>query len=229
MDKELDFLAFGAHPDDVEIGMAGTIAKHIALGKRFGICDLTKAELSSNGTVLIRQKEANRADEILGTDVRYNLSFPDRGLQYSEQKIKEIVTIIRETKPKTIFIPYPEDRHPDHGACSKLVEEAIFSAGIRNYMPELKHHKTVDVYYYMINGFHKPTITVDITDYIEAKINALKAYESQFTPGENGEKTPLTDDYIDAVIARERLLGKEVGVKYAEGFFTKTPFVVQNF
>jgi N-acetylglucosamine malate deacetylase 1 len=209
--------------------MGGTIAKHVHQGMKVGICDLTKAELSSNGTVNIRQEEANKVNKILGITERYNLSFPDRGLQYSESKIKDIVTLIRNTQPTTIFLPYPEDRHPDHGGCTRLVEEAIFSAGIKKYLPELKQHKTTNVYYYMINGFHKPPLIVDITEYIEIKINALKAYESQFVQGINGEKTPLTDDYIDVVIAREKLLGKEVGIKYAEGFFTKKPHIVHNF
>jgi bacillithiol biosynthesis deacetylase BshB1 len=229
MGKQLDLLAFGAHPDDVEIGMAGTIAKYVQKGKKVGICDLTKAELSSNGTVDLRQIEASKASDILGTTSRYNLSFPDRGLQYSDEKIFEIVKVIRKTRPTFIFVPYQEDRHPDHGLCSKLVEEAIFSAGIKNFMPDLQPHKVKNVYYYMINGFHKPQVTVDITDFIDKKVSALKCYESQFTQGSSSVRTPLTEDYIDVVVARERLIGKEVNVKYAEGFFTNKPYLIEYF
>ncbi len=227
---QLDFLAIGAHPDDVEIGMGGTIAKYTQKGLKVGICDLTKAELSSNGTVVIRQKEAKRAGEILGLTERVQLSLPDRGLYMLDSSIKEIVGVIRTYKPRIVFSPYADDRHPDHGNCSRLVEEAVFSAGIKNYQDHLglPAHRVQHLYFYMINGFHKPNFVVDISDTISHKLNSLRAYESQFEKVEGSTDTPLTNGYVEAVESRERLYGKEVGVMYAEGFMTKKPILLSK-
>lgn len=226
----IDFLAFGAHPDDVEIGMAGVIALYSKLGFQAAICDLTKAELSSNGDVSIRQKEAESAKEILGVKTRIQLDIPDRGITTSADQIKQVVTVIRKYRPKLVFVPYYEDRHPDHGNCAHLVKEAIFSAGISKFEDELlqKPHKVDAVYFYMINGFHKPSFIVDISDEIETKIKALQAYESQFMQAENSIKTPLTDGYLASVLARESLFGKEVGVEYGEGFISERPLLIQQ-
>ncbi|MBM7604400.1 bacillithiol biosynthesis deacetylase BshB1 [Metabacillus crassostreae] len=230
MSKQLDILAFGAHPDDVEIGMGGTISRFSKKGLKIGICDLTMAELSSNGTVDNRQKEAMQAASILGVLQRVQLSLPDRGLFLSESSIKEVVTIIREYQPKIVFVPYFEDRHPDHGNCARLVEEAVFSAGIRKFHDEGNNsaHRVRNLHYYMINGFHKPDFVVDISKEIKNKIDSLKAYKSQFDMTEGSTKTPLTNGYIDAVESRERLYGKEVGVMYAEGFITKKPILLSE-
>ncbi|MGG0187965.1 bacillithiol biosynthesis deacetylase BshB1 [Bacillus rhizoplanae] len=224
----LHILAFGAHADDVEIGMAGTIAKYTKQGYEVGICDLTEADLSSNGTVELRKQEALEAASRLGVQKRMNLAMPDRGLYMKEEYIQEIVKIIRTYKPKLVFVPFYEDRHPDHANCAKLVEEAIFSAGIRKYMPELPPHRVEALYFYMINGFHKPDFCIDISSYISDKIAALEAYESQFTKGANGVKTPLTEGYVETVVAREKMFGKEVGVTYAEGFMSKRPLLLDE-
>lgn len=228
MSYNIDILAFGAHADDVEIGMGGSIAKWVHEGKKVVICDLTKAELSSNGTVEMRQVEAKNAAEILGVKERLTLSIPDRGLYKNEDNILKIVEIIREFKPAIVFAPYYEDRHPDHANCSYLVEEAFFSAGIRKIKTQgaTAVHKPKSLYHYMINGFHRPDFAVDITDYMEKKIESLYAYKSQFVETEDGVKTPLTDGYIETVQARERMFGKEVGTTYAEGFKTKKPILL---
>jgi N-acetylglucosamine malate deacetylase 1 len=230
MSHTLDILAIGAHPDDVEIGMGGTIANYTNKGFKIGICDLTMAELSSNGTIAIRQDEAKLAGEILGITKRIQLSLPDRGLYITESAIQSIVTIIRKYRPKIVFVPYFEDRHPDHGQCSKLVEEAVFSAGIRKYKDGLDQpsHKVQTIYYYMINGFHKPDFVIDISGAIDKKLESLRAYSSQFEKTEESTNTPLTNGYIESVENRERLFGKEVGVSYAEGFKTKTPILLSN-
>jgi len=230
MSNRLDILAIGAHPDDVEIGMGGTIAKYAKAGLKIGICDLTKAELSSNGTVAIRQEEAKRAGDIIGLSERIQLSLPDRGLYMLDSSIKEIVTIIRKYEPKVVFAPYFDDRHPDHGHCSRLVEEAVFSAGIKNYQDLLgqSSHRVKNLYFYMINGFHKPDFVINISETIEQKIESLKAYSSQFEKAQGSTETPLTNGYIEAVESRERLYGKEVGVMYAEGFMTKKPILLSK-
>jgi N-acetylglucosamine malate deacetylase 1 len=229
-DKPLHILAFGAHADDVEIGMGGSIAKLTARGKRIGICDLTDAQLSSNGTIEIRKSEANKAAEILGVTKRLSLAFPDRGLLLQEEFIRKIAFVIRRYQPQIVFAPYFLDRHPDHGNCARLVEEAVFSAGIRKYHTEDSQapHKVSNVYFYMINGFHKPDFTIDISDTMEYKIAALRAYKSQFEQTENSVKTPLVNGYIETVEARERLFGQQVGVDFAEGFISKVPILLNR-
>lgn len=229
MSKQLDILAFGAHPDDVEIGMGGTISKFTKKGLEIGICDLTMAELSSNGTVDTRQREAKQAASILGVSHRVQLSLPDRGLFLTESSIKEVVKVIREYQPKIVFVPYFEDRHPDHGNCARLVEEAVFSAGIKNFHAgNNAAHRVRNLYYYMINGFHKPDFVIDISEEMKNKIDGLKAYKSQFQLTEGSTRTPLTNGYIEAVESRERLYGNEVGVMYAEGFKTKKPILLSE-
>ncbi|MCA1030491.1 bacillithiol biosynthesis deacetylase BshB1 [Bacillus timonensis] len=231
MENKIDILAIGAHADDVEIGMGGTIAKYVKLGYHVGICDLTRAELSSNGTIEIRKMEAEKAATILGVNSpRINLHLPDRGLELNDTYIRKVATIIRSIKPKVIFVPYLKDRHPDHGNCAKLVEEAAFSAGIKNFKDEenLDAHKIDSLFYYMINGFHKPSFVIDISETIEQKISSLNAYESQFVKTDDSFNTPLVNGYIDTVKSRDRLFGKEVGVSYAEGFISNKPLLLST-
>lgn len=228
MSKSVHILAFGAHADDVEIGMGGTIAKY-SKKNEIVICDLTKAELSSNGTVVTRLEEAKLASEKLGVSKRIQLDILDRGITINDEQIKKIVSVIREYRPQIIFAPYYEDRHPDHGNCAKLVKEAIFSAGIQKFedVLNLPAHKVNAFYYYMINGFHKPNFIIDISNEINQKIDALNAYKSQFVKQQGSVDTPLTNGYISSVLARESLFGKEVGVDYGEGFITERPLLYQ--
>lgn len=228
--NQLDILAFGAHADDVEIGMAGTIAKLTDAGKRIGICDLTDADLSSNGNVDLRKKEALQSAQILGVSYRTSLGIPDRGLYLKEEYINRIVKVIRIYKPQIVFAPYFEDRHPDHGNCARLVEEAVFSAGIRKYETDNNDlpHRVDKVYFYMINGYHKPDFTIDISPYIDKKLESLRAYKSQFEQTEQSYNTPLVNGYIETVEAREKMFGKQVGVSFAEGFKTKVPILLNR-
>lgn len=225
--QSIDILAFGAHADDVEIGMGGTIAKYAQMGKKIVICDLTKAEMSSNGTVERRIEEANKAADMIGAK-RISLDLPDRGLYMKDEYINQIITIIRTYKPTLVFAPYVVDRHPDHGNASRLVEEAVFSAGVRKVMENeaFGAHHVQNMYYYMINGFHKPDFVIDISASMAKKIDSLQAYKSQFSKSDTTVDTPLVNGYIETVESRERLFGKEVGVTYAEGFMTKKPLLV---
>ncbi|RDI43013.1 bacillithiol biosynthesis deacetylase BshB1 [Falsibacillus pallidus] len=227
---ETDILAFGAHSDDVEIGMGGMIAKLSAEGKKVVICDLTEADLSSNGTVESRKQEAEEAAAILGASHRLNLGIADRGIYITHENIKKAAEVIRKYKPRLIFAPYWEDRHPDHGNCAKLVEEATFSSGIRKFetVESNTPHRAEALYFYMINGFHQPDFVYDISSYIEKKILSLKAYDSQFNLGEGRVSTPLTTGYIESVEARERLFGKQAGVAFAEGFKSKKPLLLEK-
>ncbi|PAE24462.1 bacillithiol biosynthesis deacetylase BshB1 [Bacillus sp. 7894-2] len=226
----LDILAFGAHADDVEIGMGGTIAKFASIGKKIGICDLTQAELSSNGTVEIRTEESLKAADILGVTIRETLNLPDRGLFYNQEYIKKIAELIRKYKPALVFAPYMEDRHPDHGHCARLVEEAVFSAGIKKYETggNFAPHKVKNLHFYMINGFHKPDFLIDISSFMDKKIAGLESYQSQFARSTGSFDTPLVNGYIETVAARESLFGKQAGVQYAEGFKVKNPLLVNT-
>ncbi|MBM7692623.1 bacillithiol biosynthesis deacetylase BshB1 [Peribacillus deserti] len=228
LNEQADILAFGAHADDIEIGMGGTAAKLASIGKKVVFCDLTHAELSSNGTVELRQKEAAEAAGILGVQQRITLDLPDRGLYVTRENIDKVISVIRRFRPKTVFAPYFEDRHPDHGNCARLVEEACFSAGIKKYIDpsDGQPHRAGSVYFYMINGFHKPAFTVDVSDTIELKLRSLRAYQSQFNKTEGSFDTPLVNGYIETVEARERLLGKESGSAFAEGFFSQKPILL---
>jgi bacillithiol biosynthesis deacetylase BshB1 len=230
MDR-LDILAFGAHPDDVEIGMGATLAKYAREGYKVGICDLTKAEYSSNGTVEQRQEEAKAAAKILNLTSRIQLTLSDRGLRnVSEDQLSDIVSVIRKYRPSIVFTPYHVDRHPDHGACTEIVKEAVFNAGIKRYKckDKLEAFRPDDVYFYFINGYEHPDFVVDVSQFFETKMQALQAYKSQFIKTSDSVETPLTNGYIPVVEARDRLFGKEAGVTYAEGFKTTKPIVITN-
>lgn len=223
----LDLLAFGAHPDDVEIGMGGTVAKHVAAGDKVGICDLTYAELSSNGTPLLRQQEAAAASEALGVSVRSNLGLPDRGLTGEAAQLKAIVRELRLRRPRIVFAPYWQDRHPDHVRCSQLVQEALFNAKLRKYMPELPAWNVEHVYFYFINDVYDADVMVDVSAVYERKLASLRAYRSQFEQaGTDTVRTPLNQGYVERVEARDRLLGQKRFVPYAEGFVSKLPLLV---
>ena len=227
---KIDVLAFGAHADDVEIGMAGSIYKWTAAGKKVAICDLTQAELSSNGTVATRREEAEAAARKLGVFERINLQMPDRGLFMTNEHIRMVTEVIRTYKPRLVFAPYFKDRHPDHGHCAELVKEAYFSAGIGKYSvdSEASAHKAGNLFFYFINNQPAPDFVVDISTSMDKKIEALKAYQSQFLPGPSGVSTPLTDGYLERIKARERIFGLEAGVTFAEGFKASRPLLVNN-
>lgn len=232
MSERLDILVFGAHADDAEIGMAGTIAKHAAAGYRVGICDLTEAELSSNGNPALRRQEADAAAKALGLTERLNLGLPDRGLTGSEEQIAAVTGVIRRFAPSLVFAPYWEDRHPDHIACSKLVEAAVFNAKLRRYMPDKPAVKAPELYFYFINDWKAPELVVDVTDYYNVKEQALRCYRSQFEQGSAGEdvvQTPLNQGYVERVKARDSLLGQRGMIPYAEGFAIKTAHRVNLF
>ncbi|MFD2612049.1 bacillithiol biosynthesis deacetylase BshB1 [Paenibacillus gansuensis] len=232
MSANLDILVFGAHPDDAEIGMGGTIAKHTAAGLRVGICDLTQAEMSSNGTVDLRRKEAEEASSILGLAVRSNLALKDRGLFMTPEHIDAITLEIRKHRPRLVFAPYWQDRHPDHIQCSLLVEQAVFNAKLRKMLPEVPPCSVSQLYFYFINDVHKVDVMVDVTETYGHKTASLRAYRSQFEApsAENGMvETPLTQEYVERVEARDRLLGQKHHVRYAEGFSSRLPQMVHLF
>lgn len=228
--KKIDVLAFGAHSDDVEIGMAGSIYKWTASGRNVVICDLTRAELSSNGTVETRLQEASEAASRMGVLERVNLQLPDRGLYMKDEYIRQIVDLIRKYSPTLVFAPFSEDRHPDHGRCAELVKEAFFSSGIKKFETPGGNsaHKPNNLFYYFINSQPRPDFVLDISGFMDQKLSALQAYQSQFLLGESGVKTPLTDGYLERVEARERIYGVEAGVTFAEGFKIDRPLLINQ-
>lgn len=231
MSLQLDILVFAAHPDDAEIGMGGTIIKQAQAGERVGIIDLTYAEMSSNGDVDTRQQEATEAAAKLGLAARRNLGLPDRGLSGTDEQIRLMVAAIREYRPRLVFAPYSQDRHPDHIACSRMADEAVFNAKLRRYMPELAAWSVEQLYYYLINDVHQPEILIDISGVQVAKMEALKAYRSQFMPAGSEQdwvETPLTAAYLDAVAARDKLFGQPKKLAYAEGFIAKGPVMLDR-
>jgi bacillithiol biosynthesis deacetylase BshB1 len=227
-DIKLDVLCFGAHPDDVEIGMAGTIAKMTSKGLKVGIVDFTQAEMSSNGSIEIRCEEAQTAARILGLVVRENLYLKDRELYINNESINLVVDVIRKYRPNFIFSPYFEDRHPDHGNCSKIVKEAFFSSGIKKWTgnESREAYRPKAHFYYVINGYQNPIFTIDITNEIDKKVKALESYKSQFFISKDSVNTPLNNNYVSTIIAREAVIGSQVGVTYAEGFISETSLLV---
>ncbi|GAF65268.1 hypothetical protein BTS2_2166 [Bacillus sp. TS-2] len=229
--SEIDILAFGAHPDDVEIGMGATLAKYTQEKKKTVICNLTYAELSSNGTVPLRQEEATQAAAVLGVQERIQLDLSDRKLSYiTEMESQKIVDVIRKYQPKYVFAPYPIDRHPDHGQCFQIIKDAVFDAGIRRFETDQSYSswKVKELFSYFINSYAQPDFVMNVSDVYDKKMEALQCYKSQFVP-KDGVETPLTNGYIEAVEARDRLYGNEAGVQYAEGFKTMKPLLFNQF
>ena len=227
----LDLLAFGPHPDDAELGIGGTLARHNAAGYQSAIIDLTRGEMGSNGTPAERVAEGEAAARILGCLWRRNLGLPDRGLDYREpEQMRRVVDAIRATQPKVIAFNWGVDRHPDHVAACKLMEEAVFTAGLRRFESEFAPWRPAKTLYYFINDEVEPSFCVDITPYHQQKIESLFAHKSQFGREEGGIETRLNRavglPYL--VESRDRLFGAKAGVQYAEGFIMKQPRLLSD-
>jgi N-acetylglucosamine malate deacetylase 1 len=221
----LDLLVFGPHPDDLEIGLGGTIAKHTAAGHHVGLCDLTRAELSSNGTPESRQKEAEAAVRVLGAAWRVNLEWPDGGITGSSEQIESAVALIRKWRPRAIAIPYWDDRHPDHVAASHTLGKAAFKSGLRRFAPSTAPWRAEWVCYYFINDGAPPSFVVDCSAHYESKREALACYRSQFAVAESGgTATRLTDPtFAQLIESRDAQFGALAGVKFAEGVVVREP------
>ncbi len=223
----LDLLAFGPHPDDLEIGMAGTIRRHVSEGRSVGLCDLTAGELGTNGAPEDRVREAEAAREILGAAFRENLRWPDRGIGKDPAHLDEAVAFIRRHRPRTVAVPYWADRHPDHVAASELLTEAVFTAGLRRY-PGAGDAWTTDwMCYYFINDTVTPSFVVDVSDHYDRKRQALDCHTSQFgPPGETTAATRLnTPLFRQLVESRDAQFGARSGVRWAEGFVVREPLL----
>src|SRR4029453_13097421 len=178
----VDLLAFGPHPDDLEIGLGGTIARHAALGLTVGMCDLTAGEMGSNGTVDERLAEAEAARQGLGAGWGVNPRLPDRALGASDEHTRAIAGLVRRSRPKAVAVPYWSDRHPDHVAASRLLTDAVFNAGLRRYQPGGEAWKPEWFSPYFINDSAAPSFVVDVSGHYETKRRALACHATQFTP-----------------------------------------------
>jgi bacillithiol biosynthesis deacetylase BshB1 len=216
----VDLLVFGPHPDDLEIGMAGTIAKQAALGHLVGLCDLTEGEMGSNGTVSERLAEAQAATAVLGARWRVNLGLPDRAIGTSPDHASRVAALVRRARPRTVALPYWSDRHPDHVAASAMLSEAVFSAGLRRFPVEGEAWKPAWTCYYFINDHVAPSFVVDVSGSYETKRRALACHVSQFAPrAPDAVTTRLTSNRFQQLIeSRDALFGAQIGVAFAEGF-----------
>lgn len=233
---KLDILAIAAHPDDVELGCAGTLLVHLAKGDKVGILDLTEGELGTRGTPEIRLAEAQEAARILGVHVRQNVGLPDGFFQNNELHQLEIIPYIRAYRPEIVLINATEDRHPDHGRGAALISDACFLSGLRQI-------KTIDsqkqpqepwrpkfVYHFIQDRYLKPDFIVDITPHWNQKEQAIRAFRSQFfDPTSNEPNSYISSpDFLEFVRARAEEMGHAIGVKYGEGFTTKRAIGVSN-
>ena len=222
----LDLLAFGPHPDDLEIGLGGTLAKHAALGRSVGLCDLTRGEMSSNGTPEDRVKEAQAAGRILGAAWRENLALPDRAIGSSPEHVRRVVELIRRVRPRSVAIPYWQDRHPDHQSASALLRDAVFNAKLARYDAAGDAWQTGWVCHYFINDAGPASFVVDVSDHYETKRQALACYASQFTRAAGFSETRLNSPTFNQLIeSRDAQFGALAGVRFAEGIVVNEPVV----
>ena len=231
----VDILAIGVHPDDVELGCGGIIAKHTAKGYKVGIIDLTLGELGTRGTVEIRKKEAENGAKILGASFRENLEFRDGFFKNDEEHQLKLIAAIRKYKPKIILTNAPHDRHPDHGKAAQLTVDAAFLSGLtkivtqENGVSQNVWRPSV-VYHYIQAYYHQPDLVVNITDSMDIKMRAVKAYSSQFHNPESNEPETLisSPEFLEFTYARALEYGLHAGFKYGEGLITNRYIGVED-
>jgi bacillithiol biosynthesis deacetylase BshB1 len=223
----IDLIVFGPHPDDLEIGLGATIARHVAEGASVGLCDLTAGEQGSNGTPEERKREAQAAASVLGARWRTNLGWPDGGITTAPDRVQEAAAFIRTHRPRTIAIPYWDDRHPDHGAASRALELAAFRSGLRRYDTGQDAWRPDWICYYFINDAAPPSFVIDVTSHYETKRAALACHRSQFAPeGPEAVETRLTASTFRQLIeSRDAQFGARIGVGFAEGVIVREPVV----
>lgn len=233
---KVDIVAFAAHPDDIELSAAGTLMKHISEGKTVAIVDLTQGELGSRGTIETRYKEAEEASKIMGITARVNLKMADGFFNDSEENKRLIIEQIRRFQPSVVLANAIEDRHPDHARAAKLVSDACFLSGLRKietvWDGETQDaHRPKAVYHYIQDHYLKADFCVDVTAFVERKIQAIKAYKTQFyDPNSKEPVTPISgEEFIDFIKGRMTQYGRPIGVQFAEGFTVEREPGVKSF
>ncbi|MGV3546214.1 MAG: bacillithiol biosynthesis deacetylase BshB1 [Pedobacter sp.] len=232
---KLDLLVLAVHPDDAELGCSGTIIKHIAQGKKVGIVDFTKGELGTRGTVETRAEESKNASAIMGVHARENIGIRDGFFKNDEAHQMEVVRMIRKYQPEIVLTNALYDRHPDHGRASDLANDAIFLSGLRRVETELdgvsqeawRPRLTLQ---YIQDTYIKPDIIIDISEQMEQKIEAIRAFKTQFdSPSKDEPQTYIsTPAFLQSVIARAREMGKNIGAEYGEGFTSRKLLGVES-
>lgn len=235
---KLDLLAIGVHPDDVELGCSGLILNEIKLGNKAGIIDLTQGELGTRGTIETRYAEAAAAAAILGVSVRDNLKMRDGFFRNDEEHQLQLIREIRRYRPEVVVGNVLNDRHPDHGRAGRFIADCCFLSGLTKIetfdeagKPQEKWRPKM-VLHYLQDWYHEPDLIVDISDVFETRMKSIEAYSTQFHTANSDSGGPQTyistPDFLDAVIARARMLGKRIGVKYGEGFITEKKIGIRN-
>jgi N-acetylglucosamine malate deacetylase 1 len=231
----IDILAIGVHPDDIELSCGGTLLKHIAAGYSAGIIDLTQGELGTRGNAELRLREADAAAKILGVKFRENLGMADGFFRNDQAHQLRLIEKIREHRPKIVLCNAATDRHPDHGRAAQLVSEACFYSGLRKI--ETAFGKAVQepwrpqaIYHYIQDRQLKPDLVVDVTPFHEKKLEAIRAFSSQFFKADSKEpQTPIsTHDFLELVTAKMRVFGRDIGVEFAEGFTVERTIGVED-
>ena len=233
---KLDILAFGVHPDDVELSCSGALLVEKKNGKKVGIVDLTRGELGTRGTAETRRQEAADAAAIMNVDVRENLGMPDGFFKNEEENQRKVITAIRKYQPEIIICNAPADRHPDHGRASELLNTAAFLSGLIKI--ETQENSSLQqewrpeyVFNYIQDKYYKPDFVVDISDVFEKKIEAVKAYKTQFfNPEVKDTETYISSpEFLESIIYRAKMFGRMIGVQYGEGFLYNSMIGIKSF
>jgi len=235
---KLNILAIGVHPDDVELGCSGTLINEIKRGKKVGIIDLTQGELGTRGTIETRYNEAANAAMIMGVHVRENLKMRDGFFRNDEENQMKLIQAIRKYQPEIVIANILHDRHPDHGRAGKLIADCCFLSGLskietKDEVGNSQHRwKPSYVLHYIQDWYHEPDLLMDISDVFDQRMKAIEAYNSQFHVSDSGSEGPQTyistPDFLESIIARARMFGKRIGVKFAEGFITEKKIGIKN-
>lgn len=232
MNTEFDVLIFGAHPDDVELGCGGTVAKMVAGGARVAIVDLTRGELGTRGSAELRSEESTKAAEILGVETRINLGLKDGLFQINDDSLLSVVNLLRKHRPRIVLANALHDRHPDHGKGADLVSQACFLAGLIKIDPDsgLEPHRPDAVYHYIQDYERIADVVIDTSDFVETKMKAILAYSSQFyDPSSEEPDTPIsTQAFLDHVKGRDLAMGRPCGFDAGEGFEIIRPVGVNS-
>ncbi len=216
----MKIMAVGAHPDDIEIAIAGLLAKHANKGDEIILLDLTRGEMASNGTPELRDQESHNAAKIIGAAHRENLALPDAMLELNTESKSKVIDQIRIYRPDVLIGPAEQDRHPDHGVAYRICKEAFFLSGLRNWPSDYEAWRPKLFLSYAQERWIEPDIIVDISEYFDLKMDALAAYASQFYEADSQKKSKTlisTSDYWKGIEARARFLGRRIGARYAEG------------
>ncbi len=232
---KLDILAIGVHPDDVELGCSGTLLKHIENGKKVGLLDLTRGELGTRGSGTLRVKEAEAARKKMGAVVRENLKMKDGFFQHTQENMLKIAKVIRKYQPEIVLANAIVDRHPDHGRAAKLTSDACFIAGlvkVKTYDKKKlqERWRPKAIYHYIQDYTLEPDFVIDVTDYMDEKIDLIMCFESQFfNPKSKELESPISSkSFLDSVRAKSSVYGRVVGVNFAEGFQLPRPIGVHD-